>query len=208
MCKPLSAAVFTRLLSAKLDDVRALPAEYLSECEQVSDVMAEDIASALEYSAALTRAAGFSPDSARLSAALQSLCAANSQLLNEVRSRLSFAHEPRLRVHAAPAAAVSADVRALNAPFQLMGERLAPVDVRTNHMAIYPAIELARGIAEALANKSAAAGLLAAHVDAAGAEELAADLAQLSRYAAKLAAAMPEIGGATAVLGDVEEDEE
>ena len=75
-------------------------------------------------------------------------------------------------------------------------------------MAIYPAIELARGIAEALANKSAAAGLLAAHVDAAGAEELAADLAQLSRYAAKLAAAMPEIDGATAVLGDVEEDEE
>lgn len=212
MRKPFSVSVFARLLSTEMSEVKNLPAAYLSECADAADDLSASIADVLEESADSLHDddAGFTPLT-RI-ASLQSLCASNLRLLNDVRNLLSWANANALSAPSAPAAPIrgkaSADVKALTEAAQLMGERLAPVDVKTNHMAIYPAIELARGIADALANKAACAGLIAAHVDADGADELAADLSQLARFASKLAEALPEIDGATAVWGDVDDEEE
>ena len=212
MRKPFSVSVFARLLSTEMSEVKNLPAAYIDECTEAANELSASIADVLEESADSLQ--GNDADLTPLAhiASLQSLCASNLHLLNDVRKLLSWANANAREKHSTPAAPIhgkaSADVKALTEAAQLMGERLAPVDVKTNHMAIYPAIELARGIADVLANKAACAGLIAAHVDADGADELAADLSQLARFASKLAEALPEIDGATAVWGDVDDEEE
>ena len=206
MRKPFSVSVFARLLSTDMSEVKNLPAAYIDECTEAANELSASIADVLEESADSLQGNDAELTPLAHIASLQSLCASNLHLLNDVRKLLSWANAdaPRKSIYGK----ASADVKALTAAAQLMGERLAPVDVKTNHMAIYPAIELARGIADVLANKAACAGLIAAHVDADGADELAADLAQLARFASKLAEALPEIDGATAVWGDVDDEEE